>query len=143
MTSQGRIPALVNVVIFIECRIVTEKNEFIAMAAIGKIGFSLLAQVLLETGKPSFGALPGVKVSVKLVGAEGFVAITQQQERVTKAGLQSSAGKCSQATVIAVGNKAAGKIAGHIQFFIQPAIHQRGGAVLLIHPKISHGAAKA
>ena len=43
---------------------------------------SRAAQILLETGKPGLGPLPGIKGPIKLVSPERLVAVAENQPRV-------------------------------------------------------------
>ena len=71
------LPALVDVIVGVERRIVAQQDEVIAVPAIAKVKLRLLAQLLLQAGEPDFGSLPGVEVAIKLVGAKRCVAIAK------------------------------------------------------------------
>ena len=71
LPPQRAFPVLVDVLIFIDRRLVAQQNENIGVAAIRDGGAAVCAKLLAERGEPALCLLKRVIWAVELVGAEG------------------------------------------------------------------------
>jgi len=134
--------AFIGMVIGVDGRIVTEENEIVAVAAIGEADGGLFAERLLHAGPPGFGVLPGGIRTVKLVCAEGVVHVGEGDIGGSPGGDEVGAGGKLEIAVVAVGHKAAGKIAGEAELLGDAADGIGKGAALLIGPEVADSGAE-
>src|SRR5258708_4309556 len=125
MPAQVRLPAFVDVIIFVDGRIVAEKNEFVGVPPESEIKFGFASQVLFQPGKPGFCPLPGIKRPVELVSPEWFVAVSKHEQRTAKLCLSAGVREKSQATVVTIRTKATGKIPRAAHLLVEFPPYQR------------------
>ena len=95
-------------------------------------------QFLPRRREPGLGALPGVVGAVELVGAEGPVAVGQDEAGSAPAGARVREGSQRQAAVIAVRREAGGKVARKRELLADAAPRRGRLAALLVDAEVPH-----
>src|SRR6185437_11918808 len=103
--AHGRLPALGGVVVFVDRRLIAQQDKFVGMPAVGKLHIGVPTELLLGGRKPSFGALPGIEVSIELVGPERAVAQSEKQGAVAPGTRNACPGSGGKVPVIPVGRE--------------------------------------
>src|ERR1700686_4709676 len=93
LAPEGNLPTVVGVVVFVNRGVFAQQNKLVGMATIAEVKLHAVAQILFEPGKPGLGALPGVEVSVELIGAEWFIPVAQHHQSPPQSGLEAAVGE--------------------------------------------------
>jgi hypothetical protein len=85
---QVRLPTLINVIVFVNRRIVAQQNESVGVSPEAKVKFRALSQILFQARKPRLRSLPGIKRPIKLISAERLVTVPKHEQGMPGGTLQ-------------------------------------------------------
>lgn len=110
VTTQLGLPALCDVVVFVNRRPVVEQDKFVGMPTITEINGGFCPHHLLPQNQPVLGTFPGIEITVEPVGPKWAVTRRQQQVGIAKCGFESRLRGELSAPVVPVRRESWGKV---------------------------------
>src|SRR5581483_8672180 len=136
LAAKSCLVTLKGVMVCVHFRMLPDEHKQVGMLAKGERDLILFAQPLFEAAEPGTSALPGIEISIEVVGPERAIIVSQNQVARTETGGEMGVGKVFEVAIIPVRKETRREITGKGQLFRQPIKYGGYGGALLVHTEI-------